>query len=88
MQTDKNYNFPQMMIRPDGVVVPIPVSPTTGAIRMEAIAATGTIVPPTGDEVAKVDGNFNPVTMIRRPDGAIIQARVGPITKRLRVEIK
>lgn len=87
-QTDKNYNFPMMAMRPDGVVVPIPVNPVNGAMRIEVISASGSIIPPTGNEIAKDDKNYNRVVLVETPGGDHVMMRMGPITKRLRVEFK
>lgn len=84
--TDKNFNFPAMALKPDGTVVPIPINPSNGALRIEVISATGTITPPVGNEVAKTDKNFIPVTMVETPSGEVVMLRMGPDTKRLRVE--
>lgn len=86
--TDKNFNFPTMALRPDGVVVPIPVNLANGALRIEVISATGTITPPTGDEIAEHDANYNYVTLVETPAGEHVMMRMGPDTKRLRIEFK
>ena len=87
MPTDNNYNFPKYAYNPaTGQVVPLPISPSTGALRIEVVPATGTITPPTGDENAKYDGNYNPVTMVEMPTGEHVMMRMGPDTGYLRVE--